>query len=346
MDNLGADLGFWGWLSVNRASIAGAIIIALLIAFVYSIIVGRRETKRREKDEVFGDPMRTMGGWYWALCGVSALALVWFYFSWGGARAFFPKAANELCQVAKMEEAVSPINAALPAGSRYFKSTTLVVRNSEQLLALRGQVPTASFTGAENQEINALFTEIDALIALYSDPSTQDADSKAKLASLVNEINAMADGLRAGPDGTAPTAEALAQERWGISTTEIPLLPETEKGVLFDQMTVQAATHAKTFLSARNAPPAAVSKITEIRGRIDALKAAPLPSGGDEKARNNFIKSLDRIFKRLDDGTIFPAAALDGVAGAMANLDDAKNEAKGGLNFIDAFFMPGGNIVK
>ena len=27
------------------------------------------------------DPERTKGGWYWAVCGVAALMLVWFYHS-------------------------------------------------------------------------------------------------------------------------------------------------------------------------------------------------------------------------------------------------------------------------
>ena len=84
------------------ASIALVIIIALAIAFVFSIFVGVKQTRLRAKDEVFGDPERTKGGWYWALCGVSALLLVWFYYSWGAARAVFPTAANELCQVARL----------------------------------------------------------------------------------------------------------------------------------------------------------------------------------------------------------------------------------------------------
>lgn len=89
------------WLSDNRAIFALVTIIGLVIAFVWSIRIGVVQTRIRAKDEVFGDPERTRGGWYWALCGVSALMLVWFYYSWGTARAVFPKAANELCQVAK-----------------------------------------------------------------------------------------------------------------------------------------------------------------------------------------------------------------------------------------------------
>jgi hypothetical protein len=63
------------WLSDNRATIALFMIIILVVSFIWSIIVGRRQTELRAKDEVFGDPERTKGGWYWAVCGVSALLL-------------------------------------------------------------------------------------------------------------------------------------------------------------------------------------------------------------------------------------------------------------------------------
>lgn len=341
---------FFHWLSVNRAVVAAALILLLLASFVFSIVIGRRLSALRDKDEVFGDPERTKGGWYWALCGVSALLLIWFYFSWGSARAFFPHSANELCQVAKLHDAVSPINAALPTGSRYFKSTTLVARNSEQLRALQLAFPVGAFNAAEASEIESLFVELNSLIGLYSDPDSQDAESIARLDSLVGEINSLAERLRAGHDSYEPSPDAAAQTAWGLSHIEIPLLAETPRGAMFDEVSIDAQGVAKKFLAARNAPPAATDAIADIRTRIDALKAAAPPDGADEtvlKARNSFIKSLDRIFKRLDDGTIFPAAALDGVAAAMNDLDSASQSAKGfGLRVVDSVFMPGGSIIK
>ena len=120
-------------LSDNRAAISAVLIILCLVMFLASIYVGRKQSVLTAKDEVFGDPERTRGGWYWTVCGFATLMLIWFYFSWGMGRAYFPQAANELCQVAKLEEVVSPIKAALPIGSRYYKSTLLVARNADQL---------------------------------------------------------------------------------------------------------------------------------------------------------------------------------------------------------------------
>ncbi|MGB0843227.1 MAG: ABC transporter permease [Alphaproteobacteria bacterium] len=337
------------WLSEYRASIAAVVILLLLASFVFSIFIGRNETKAREKDEVFGDPVRTLGGWYWSLCGISALLLVWFYFSWGVGRAYFPNAANELCQVAKVQEALSPINATLPASSRYYKSTTLVGRNGDQLNELQLLIPASAYTDAETAEINSLFVEVRKLLAINSDPNNQSAESRDKLNTVAAELDALGVELRAGYDGLEPTAEAKAQPRWGVTHIEIPLLPQTSRGVLFDQVSVKAASVSKTYLKIRNNPPAATAVIENIRGRIDALKAANKAGSFDEKtakARNDFMKSFDRIFKRLDDGNIFPAAALDGITTSMDNLNDAVGDAKGSLGIVDALFIPGQGVVK
>ena len=144
------------WLSEHRADIAALLILGLVISFVWSIVYGMRRTRILDKEQVFGDPERTLGGWYWAVCGVSALLLVWFYYSWGTARAFFPTLANETCQIAKIDEALSPINARLPVASRYYKSTTLVVRNTEQLNQLEVRLPADVFTSSERADLNSV----------------------------------------------------------------------------------------------------------------------------------------------------------------------------------------------
>ena len=64
------------WLSDNRAIVAAIIILLLFAAFLWSVIFGIRQTRLREKDQVFGDPERTVGGWFWAVCGVSVLSLI------------------------------------------------------------------------------------------------------------------------------------------------------------------------------------------------------------------------------------------------------------------------------
>ncbi|MFY0611290.1 MAG: ABC transporter permease [Hyphomicrobiaceae bacterium] len=337
------------WLSDNRASIAAVLIILLVAMFIASIVIGRRQAALTAKDEVFGDPERTKGGWYWAVCGVATLMLIWFYFSWGVGRAYFPKAANEMCQVAKLEEVLSPVKAALPIGSRYYKSTLLVARNSNQLKALRGDMPKGVFSAAEEKELNEQIRLMLQLIANGSNPANLNQKSKDQLTELSGKLNGLSDKLRAGPQSLKPTAEALAQPKWGTTFIEIPLLPETSRGVLFDNVATEARDVTKLFYRIRNHPPDNAKIIADLKVRIEAVKDATEAGNFDEKtksARNDYTKAVQRIFRRLDDGTIFPAASLEGVSKAVANLDDAKDDARGSLGIIETLFFPGQGVVK
>ena len=337
------------FLSDSRASIAAVIILLLLAAFIASIIRGRKQNALTARDEVFGDPERTKGGWHWAVCGISALLLIWFYFSWGAGRAYFPQAANELCQVAKLEEAISPIKAALPIGSRYYKSTLLVSRNSDQLRDLRSELPISVFGNDEQTEIISVIDSIESLIANSSDPANLDAALTGKLTALSADLDALSVKLNAGPGNLQPTEEALEQPKWGTTHVEIPVLPMTAKGVLFDEVASEAKDITGRFNKIRNHIPTNDTLISDIKQRIEALKASNGSGEYDESTteqREAYVKAVERIFKRLDDGLIFPAASLQNVNTAMANLDSANKSARGGLRMVESLLLPGPGIVK
>jgi taurine transport system permease protein len=337
------------WISDNRANIALVIIIGLLIAFVWSIRTGLKETRLRAKDEVFGDPERTRGGWYWAVCGVSALLLVWFYYSWGTARAVFPKAANELCQIAKIDEALSPVSAALPITSRYLKSTTLVVRNRAQIVRLQKNVPVNALSASEQARLLAALSQTDMMISMLSDPASVDAAAVAALADIEQDILQLADRLNQGYAGMLPTAEALAQPKWGTGELEIALLPMTPRGVLFDSISQDVVPIADRFLKIRNLPPEMQATIASTAAILKELKAAEPDLQLDEaltKDRKAYIKAVERIFKRIDDANIFPSEVMQGVDAAVATLFVAVDDAKGGLGVAEALFFPGSGIIK
>ena len=337
------------WLSDNRATIALFMIIILVVSFIWSIIVGRRQTELRAKDEVFGDPERTKGGWYWAVCGVSALLLLWFHYSWGTARAVFPNSANELCQIAKVDESMASISAALPIGSRYLKSTTLVVRNGQQVDNLAAAMPAGIFSTKEESEINIVLAEMHALMATLSNPDYVDPKAIAELADIERALGDLAAVLREGPNGATPGADALAQPKWGTSEVEIPMLPMTPRGVMFDKISAEIIPITDQFLNIRNMSPEAQKLIASIKSAIATLKTSDpsmtLDESG-EKTRKAYIKAIDRIFKRLDDGVIFPSESMQGIHKAVANIYTAVDGAKGGLSIIESLFFPGQGIVK
>ena len=337
------------WLSYHRADIAAVFIIGCVLAFIWSIYVGRKETAARETDEVFGDPERTKGGWYWAVCGMSALMLVWFYFSWGMGRAYFPQAANELCQIGKLNEAVSPIKANLPIESRYYKSTDLVVRNSEQLDNLALRLPENVFTASEVAQLESIYASSKELLAIYSNPENLSSEAETQLAAVAGRLDDVSAQLDAGFEGLTPSEEALNQPPWGVTEDEIPILATTARGVLFDSVSADAKAISDSFAKIRNMPDAASALVEQTKADIASLKDANKAGSFDEetaKARADYVKAVERIFRRLDDGVIFPNDSLLIVNASIDRLNRSISGAKGSLALIDAVFLPGEGVVK
>ena len=337
------------FLSTHRADVAALLIIILTGLFVWSIYYGLRRTRKLDSEQVFGDPERTLGGWFWAVCGVSSLLLVWFYFSWGTARAFFPSAANEMCQVAKIDEALSPITAKLPYGDRYYKSTELLVRNGQQLAALEAQMPAGVYSSAEQKKLFSILDRNQQLLTIYSDSAQQSPSTGADLDAIHLRLQGLSEAIDAGYAGLMPTAEALAQPRWGVTDSEIPMLPLTPRGVLFDNVAEQSKEIAKDFVKVRNLPEAAKIIISGVKSDITSLKEADINYSGSEAdlaSRKAYLKAVERIFKRLDDGAIFPAAAMIQINLDILQIQDSVKSQTKGLRLVDALFLPGEGVVK
>ena len=337
------------FLSTHRADVAALLIIILTGLFVWSIYYGLRRTRKLDSEQVFGDPERTLGGWFWAVCGVSSLLLVWFYFSWGTARAFFPSAANEMCQVAKIDEALSPITAKLPYGDRYYKSTELLVRNGQQLAALEAQMPAGVYSSAEQKKLFSILDRNQQLLTIYSDSAQQSPSTGADLDAIHLRLQGLSEAIDAGYAGLMPTAEALAQPRWGVTDSEIPMLPLTSRGVLFDNVAEQSKEIAKDFVKVRNLPEAAKIIISGVKSDITSLKEADKNYSGSEAdlaSRKAYLKAVERIFKRLDDGAIFPAAAMMQINLDILQIQDSVKSQTKGLRLVDALFLPGEGVVK
>ena len=138
------------------------------------------------------------------------------YYSWGTARAVFPNAANELCQIAKIDESLAPINAALPVRSRYLKSTTLVVRNSAQLATIATSMPEGVFSADEARRLETSVAQTQQLIALLSNPEFTSQETKRNLADVEGQLADLTDTFKAGPGDLTPSPEALAQPRLSL----------------------------------------------------------------------------------------------------------------------------------
>ena len=109
------------------------ITILILVSIVGCILYGRRLIKTEKVDAVFGNPERAKGGTHWVIVGSSALLLIWLYYSWDIAKGFYPKSANELCQVAKVNDSLLGLKYQFPIEEREFKSTSIIKIENKNL---------------------------------------------------------------------------------------------------------------------------------------------------------------------------------------------------------------------
>ena len=108
----------------------GFLTFFIIFAVIGSILYGRRLIKTEKSDAVFGNPERAKGGIHWVIVGTSFLILSWLYYSWDIAKSFYPKSANELCQVAKVNESLLSLKYLFPIVERQHKSTAIIKREN------------------------------------------------------------------------------------------------------------------------------------------------------------------------------------------------------------------------
>ncbi len=335
-----------------RGQIVGLIFVALLAIVIWSVMYGQKIIAREKTDAVFGNPSRALGGWHWTLMGVSTVLLLWFYFSWDAARSFFPKAANELCQVAKVSHAVNPIRSLLPLDSAYLRSTVLVQRESSQLNALEKQLATLNLTSAQQAQATSVLKQLRATLVMLSSAGQLDQQVIAQLDGLSQRIDGLSSKL-ADPDypgkpGAEQVALATAQPRWGDTGEEVPLLPTTPRGYKFDAISQEMKLIAKDFAAVRNKTPAFLAEVASTESAIKSITGSLSTSVENDtqaEERKRWAKNLNKILKRIDDGLIFPAQALDGIQSSLATFDKTQKREQGDLWLIDRLMMPGGKIL-
>ena len=120
--------------------ITGISTIFLVITLILSILYGLRLIRIEKVDAVFGNPERTRGGYHWVVAGSCSILLLWLYFSWDIARAFYPQSANEICQAAKVRASLVPIKYIFPIEERTLKSTSVIYRETQNIDKLKNEL--------------------------------------------------------------------------------------------------------------------------------------------------------------------------------------------------------------
>ena len=338
-------------------------IVTFLIFFavIGCILYGRRLIKTEKVDAVFGNPERARGGTHWIIVGSSFLLLIWLYYSWDIAKGFYPKSANELCQVAKVNDSLLGLKYQFPIEEREFKSTAQIKKENKNLKATLNEIKFSEDLNLQQKtDLTEFINKTIQLIPLLTNEDLIENETKFKIDDITGKINLLTENFRK-PEYPFET-EQEANERlkavseqgdWGIikvqsgtgsieNTIEVPLVPETKRGLKFDAAAKELQIISDEFFKLRNHNPQFKDKIKELK---DEIKAYRKNLDDTQEVASTYAKDIVKIARRIEFASIYPPNALNEMQNAIINFDVAQKEAQGGLRFIDIFLFPAGTIV-
>jgi len=341
--------------------ITGFLTFLFFFAIVGCVLYGRKLIRTEKVDAVFGNPERAKGGTHWIIVGSSAILLIWLYYSWDIAKGFYPKSANELCQVAKINESLLGLKYQFPIEEREFKSTAQIKKENKNLKATLNEIKFSEDLNLQQKsDLTEFINKTIQLIPLLTNEDLIENETKFKIDDITGKINLLTENFRK-PEYPFET-EQEANERlkavseqgdWGIikvqsgtgsieNTIEVPLVPETKRGLKFDAAAKELQIISDEFFKLRNHNPQFKDKIKELK---DEIKAYRKNLDDTQEVASTYAKDIVKIARRIEFASIYPPNALNEMQNAIINFDVAQKEAQGGLRFVDIFLFPAGTIV-
>ena len=325
-------------------------------AIIGCVLYGRKLIKTEKVDAVFGNPERAQGGTHWVIVGSSFLLLVWLYYSWDIAKSFFPKSANELCQVAKVDESLLSLKYLFPIKERQFKSTSVIQTETENLNKIILDIEKSNEVNSQNK--NFLFNFVaktKSTIPLLTSNKLLENDTKEQIQVLSNRINSLTEDFtrkdfpEESPQEEIKRVEAAKQEgEWGASSTsidnavEIPSIPKTKKGLKFQAAAEELNLISDEFFELRNHNSQYISVLESLKKEIKEFRSKLDDS---EEITSSFAKDILKIARRIEYASIFPPATLNDLQKSIINFDKAQKIEQGGLRWVDIFLFPSGTIM-
>ena len=335
--------------------------ILIFVAIIGCILYGRRLIKTEKVDAVFGNPERAKGGTHWIVVGSSAILLVWLYYSWDIAKGFYPKSANELCQVAKINESLMGLKYQFPIEEREFKSTSIIKIENKNLKNTANEIQNSN--DLNNQQKKILIGFIDKttqLIPLLTNNNLMEMDTKIKIKEMTEEIKILSSNFKKKDypfeteDEKNERLKAVSEQGgWGITTVrtgtgsientlEVPLVPGTNRGLKFHAAAAELKVISDKFFKLRNHNSNFKTSIKELKNEIKAYRKSLDDS--DEIA-STYAKNIVKIARRIEFASIYPPTALNEMKDAIIEFDNLQKSEQGGLRLIDILLFPAGTIV-
>ena len=331
--------------------ITGIVTFLIIFAVIGSILYGQRLVKTEKSDAVFGNPERAKGGIHWVIVGSSFLLFTWLYYSWDIAKAFYPKSANELCQVAKVNESLLSLKYLFPIEERSHKSTALIKRENininEKIIEIQ---KSSGLKNKDKEKFVNLLNKTQKTIPLLTNEKYLELKTKNIIKNLTNRINKLTENF---PKDTYPPSlgeeeenkrieETKKQLGWGTTGMEVPPLPESKVGLKFHRAAEELNLISDEFFAMRNHNPEYLKLLKEIR---DEIKEYRNSLNDDQVLETTYIKEIKKLGQRIEYESVFPPNALDEMEKAIRNFDKVQKKEQGTTRIKDILLFPGGTIV-
>ena len=337
------------------------ITILILVSIVGCILYGRRLIKTEKVDAVFGNPERAKGGTHWIIVGSSAILLIWLYYSWDIAKGFYPKSANELCQVAKVNESLLGLKYQFPIEEREFKSTSIIKIENKNLQIITKEIQSSpDLSSSQKATLVGFINDTRKLIPLLTNENLMETDTKIQIKEMTEEIRLLTSNFKKS-DYPFETDEqknerlrAVSEEGgWGITkvqsgtgsienTIEVPLFPATNKGLKFDAAAKELGIINDKFFKLRNHNPQFKNSIKTLKDKIKEYRSS---LDDTDEVASSYAKNVVKIARRIEFASIYPPNAMNEMQNAIIEFDNVQKSEQGGLRLVDMFLFPAGTIV-
>ena len=325
-------------------------------AIVGCVLYGRKLIKTEKVDAVFGNPERAQGGIHWVIVGSSFLLLVWLYYSWDIAKSFFPKSANELCQVGKVNESLLSLKYLFPIEERQLKSTSVIETETENLNKIIVEIEKSE--KVKSQDRNKLLNFVSQTkntIPLLTNEKLLNNETKEQIKIINNKIINLTENFRKKdyPNESAEQEieriEAAKEEgSWKASSTsientiEIPSIPKTKRGLKFQAAAEELNLISDEFFELRNHNSQYASALEKLKKEIKDFRTN---LGSSEEISSSFAKDILKIARRIEYASIFPPNTLKDMQLSIINFDKAQKKEQGTLRWVDILLFPSGTII-
>ncbi len=325
-------------------------------AIVGCILYGRKLIKTEKVDAVFGNPERAQGGIHWVIVGSSFLLLVWLYYSWDIAKSFFPRSANELCQVGKVNESLLSLKYLFPIEERQLKSTSVIETETENLNKIIIEIEKSENVKSQDRgKLLNFVLQTKKTVPLLTNEKLLNNETKEQIKIINNKILDLTKKFR-NKDYPNETSEqkierieaAKVEGSWKASSTsientiEIPSIPKTKRGLKFQAAATELNLISDEFFELRNHNSQYTLALEKLKKEIKDFRSN---LGASDEITSSLAKDILKIARRIEYASIFPPNTLKDMQLSIVNFDKVQKKEQGTLRWIDIILFPSGTII-